>query len=333
MKTNLNWKTPDFYKIVRRYTMELILVGMIIALSLFADGFATYTNLLGILRSAAITGVIAFGMTMTIIGGEIDLSVGSAIALSAVMTATLTGKIADAGILSLEYAVVAAMIVSLIIGAIIGFINGFIRTKFNMPSFIITLAMLNVLHGLASVISGGFPITTLPMWYNFIGAGRIGSVPVAVIWLLIVFAITSIVMNYSRFGREVYAVGGNPEAARLSGINVKGVKIIIMVVVQVMAAFAGIIFSALVMSGSSTFGRGREIDVISAVIIGGASLNGGIGKIRGTFMGIIFLGIVMNAMTLLGVDIFVQHIFRGLLILFAVLLYTVQNQKQLRTRK
>jgi len=133
-------------------------------------------------------------------------------------------------------------------------------------------------------------------------------------------------MNLTKFGREVYAVGGNPEAARLSGINVTKVKIIILVAVQVLAAFSGIILSAQVMSGSSTFGRGYEMDVISAVIIGGASLNGGIGKVWGTMIGIIFLGVINNGMTLFGVGDFEKYIVRGMLILLAVLLNTIQIQ-------
>ena len=326
-------KVLDFRKIKNKYMMEFILVGLVVLLTLFAKGFATTPNLLGILRNVAITGVIAFGMTMTIIGGEIDLSVGSSIALSAVVTATVTGKIAGAGILSMDYAVIVAMIVALILGALIGLLNGFLRTRFNLPSFIITLAMLNVLYGLSAIISKGFPITTLPIWYNYIGAGQIGPIPVPAIWLIIIFVITRVIMNYTRFGREVYAVGGNPEASRLSGINVKKVKIIILVVVQVMAAFAGIILSAQVMSGSSTFGRGYEMDVISSVIIGGASLFGGIGKVWGTFIGIIFLGIIMNGMTLLGVDDYVKYLVRGSLILLAVLVNTVQLESMSKSTK
>jgi len=146
------------------------------------------------------------------------------------------------------------------------------------------------------------------------------------VWLLIVFAVVFVIMNLTRFGREVYAVGGNPESARLSGINVTMVKIVILVAVQMLAALSGIILSAQVMSGSSTFGRGYEMDVISAVIIGGASLNGGIGKVWGTMIGIVFLGVINNGMTLFGVGDFEKYIVRGLLILFAVLLNTIQVQ-------
>jgi len=281
----------------------------------------------------AITGVVAFGMTMVIIGGEIDLSVGSTIALSAVLTAYIPVKLTELG-LNPDIAVIAGMIASLLVGALIGLFNGFIRTRYNIPSFITTLAMLNVLYGIAAVLSKGFPITISSSWYSFIGAGQIFrgenflGIPAPGIWLILVFIGVAIVMNRMRFGREVYAVGGNQESSRLSGINVKKVKIVIMMVVQILAAFAGIILSSQVMAGSPQFGRGYEMDIISAVIIGGASLNGGIGKTWGTFIGIIFLGVILNGMTLLGVDDYVKYIVRGSIILIAVLINTIQLQRR-----
>jgi ribose/xylose/arabinose/galactoside ABC-type transport system permease subunit len=319
--------TFNLSNFTKKYMMELILSFITLVLILAAPGFFTFPNILNIFRNVALAGVISFGMTMTIIGGEIDLSVGSSIALSAVLTATITGALDKAGIMPMETAVFVAMGCALVVGMLIGLFNGFIRTRFNIPSFIITLAMLNVIYGSAALISKGFPVTTLPDWYNWIGAGRIfGVFPVPAVWLLIVFAIVFVIMNLTRFGREVYAVGGNPESARLSGINVTMVKIVILVAVQMLAALSGIILSAQVMSGSSTFGRGYEMDVISAVIIGGASLGGGIGKVWGTMIGIVFLGVINNGMTLFGVGDFEKYIVRGLLILFAVLLNTIQVQ-------
>ena len=319
--------TFNLSNFTKKYMMELILSFITLVLILAAPGFFTFPNILNIFRNVALAGVISFGMTMTIIGGEIDLSVGSSIALSAVLTATITGALDKAGIMPMETAVFVAMGCALVVGMLIGLFNGFIRTRFNIPSFIITLAMLNVIYGTAALISKGFPVTTLPDWYNWIGAGRIfGVFPVPAVWLLIVFAVVFVIMNLTRFGREVYAVGGNPESARLSGINVTMVKIVILMAVQMLAALSGIILSAQVMSGSSTFGRGYEMDVISAVIIGGASLNGGIGKVWGTMIGIVFLGVINNGMTLFGVGDFEKYIVRGLLILFAVLLNTIQVQ-------
>lgn len=319
--------TRNFTRFLTKYMMEIILAIIVLFLVLAAPGFFTLRNILNIFRNVAITGVISFGMTMVIIGGEIDLSVGSAIALSAVITTTVTGKIAETGAMPMDTAVLIGMLASLTVGLIIGLFNGFIRTKFNIPSFIITLAMLNVLYGVSALISKGFPVTTLPDWYNWIGAGRFFNlIPVPALWLLLAFVVVFIIMNLTKLGREIYAVGGNPEAARLSGINVTFVKITVMATVQVLAAFSGIILSAQVMAGSSTFGRGYEMDVISAVIIGGVSLSGGIGKVWGTLIGIIFLGVINNGMTLFGVGDFEKYVVRGGLILFAVLLNTIQVQ-------
>ncbi len=231
--------------------MELILGSLIVVLIFTAPGFFSLPNILNIFRNVALAGVISFGMTMTIIGGEIDLSVGASIALSSVLTATIAGALAKAGIMPLESAVVIGMMCALIVGSVIGLINGIIRTRYGIPSFIITLAMLNVIYGSAALISKGFPVTTLPDWYNWIGAGRLfGLFPVPAVWLLLIFAIVFVIMNLTRFGREVYAVGGNPESARLSGINVTKIKILVLIAVQVMAAFSGIILSAQVMSAS-----------------------------------------------------------------------------------
>lgn len=333
-KTQLRDTAGRISLISKRFMMEIILAIIVIVLIVTAPGFFTLGNILNIFRNVAITGVISFAMTMVIIGGEIDLSVGSSIALSAVITATVTGKLAGSGLMSMNAAVWVAMLVALLVGACIGLFNGFIRTKYNIPSFIATLAMLNVLYGVAAIISKGFPVTTLPNWYNWIGAGRFFNlIPVPALWLAIAFIVVYIIMNKTTLGREIYAVGGNPEAARLSGINVKFIKIIILMIVQILAAFAGIILSAQVMSGSSTFGRGYEMEVIAAVIIGGTSLSGGIGKAWGTLIGVIFMGVINNGMTLFGVGDFQKYVVRGLLILGAVMLNTIQLQSLQKVKK
>ncbi|GKX28094.1 ribose ABC transporter permease [Vallitalea longa] len=314
-------------KFSSNHILEIILFIVSIIIAFSAPGFFTSGNLLNILRNASLKGVIAFGMTMVIITGEIDLSISSTVALSGVITGTVAGKIASTGIMSLEYSVIIGMIVAILAAALVGLVNAIIHTKFNIPTFIITLAMLNIVYGLAAIISKGFPVTTFPAWYSKIGAGQIGSIPIPAIILLVVFFIVWMVMDYTKFGRSVYAVGGNRESARLSGINVKFVKIIVLVMVQVTAAIAGIMVSSQVMSGAHPFGKGWEMDVISSVIIGGASLTGGIGKVKGTFIGIIFLGVLLNGMTLLNINEYVQYVVRGGLILMAVLINTVQSRK------
>ncbi|MGI1691720.1 ABC transporter permease [Thermoanaerobacter uzonensis] len=310
------------------YILESILLLISIFIAITAPGFLTTSNLLNILKNISMQGVIAFGMTMVIIAGEIDLSVGSMVGLTGVIVALTAGKLTDAGIMPLQYSVVVGIILAFIVAAFVGFINGWLLTTFRMPSFIITLAMLNALYGAAAIISKGFPVTTLPLWYSVLGAGQIFSIPVPAIILVLVFVVVSIIMNNTKFGRAVYAVGGNAEAARLSGVDVRKVKITVMVVVQILAALGGVLVSSQVMAGSSTFGRGWELNVIAAVIIGGASLFGGIGKVWGTFIGLIFIGILVNGMTLLNINEYVQYIVKGLLILVAVLINNLQTQKR-----
>ena len=320
--------TFNLKSFLNKYTLEIILLIIFIALTIMSPGFLTPGNLLNILRNISLQGVIAFGMTMVIIAGEIDLSIGSTVGLTGVIIALTTGLLAKLGI-PMNYGVLAGIALSIIVSIIIGLFNGWLLTYFKMPSFIITLGMMAVLFGVAAVLSKGFPVTTLPEWYNKIGAGQIFSIPIPAIILLIIFAIVYIIMNHTKFGRSVYAVGGNPEAARLSGINVKRVKLTVMVYVQVLAALGGIIVSSQVMAGSQTFGRGWELIVISSVIIGGVSLFGGIGRVWGTLIGLIFLGVIINGMTLLNINEYIQYIVRGSLIIVAVLI----NALQVKTTK
>jgi len=325
MEVHMKTASFNFQKFLKTYVMEIVLVIISICIAFSAPGFLTAANLLNILRNTSLKGVIAFGMTMVIICGEIDLSISSTVAMSGIITALVSGKLASAGIMPMEYGVILGVLLAMIVAALIGTFNGWVRTKFNIPTFIITLAMMNVLYGLSAILSKGFPVTTLPAWFSVLGAGQIAGIPVPAIILIIVFALIHIVMQYTKFGRSVYAAGGNPESARLSGVNVKRVKIVVMIAVQVLAALGGIMCSSQVMSGAHNFGKGWEMDVIASVIIGGASMNGGIGKVRGTFVGLIFLGVLMNGMTLLNINEYIQYVVRGGLILAAVLVNTLQS--------
>jgi ribose/xylose/arabinose/galactoside ABC-type transport system permease subunit len=317
-------------KFLNKRMLEVILVLLVAALSVSTRGFLTVSNLLNILRNMSLQGCIAFGMTMVIISGEIDLSIGSTVALTGVIIGLTTGRLSRAAGIPMDQAVIIGIVLSLLVAALAGLFNGWLLTRFKMPSFIITLAMMNVLYGLAAIISNGFPVTSLPKWYNVFGAGRIFNViPVPALMLLVVFAINFMIMGYTKFGRSVYAVGGNAEAARLSGINVKKVKITVMVAVQICSALSGILVSSQVMSGAFSFGKGWEMTAISSVIIGGASLNGGMGSVSRTLVGLIFLGVLINGMTLLNVNEYAQYVVRGMLILIAVLINTVQTQKKM----
>jgi ribose/xylose/arabinose/galactoside ABC-type transport system permease subunit len=312
--------------IVNEGILEIILVIFCFVLSFLAPGFLTADNLLNVLRNVSMQGVIAFGMTMVIIAGEIDLSVGSAVAFAGCLTAFITGALAGDSVgMPMPAAVAIAIVVTLGVGFCIGTFTGVMRTRYQVPSFITTLALMTGLSGAAELITNGFPLTPFPSWYNFIGGGYLLGVPFPALIFLLTFAALQFLMNYTTFGRSVYAVGGNAEAARLSGINVHRVKRLVLGTTAFLAALSGIMQSSEIMSGTATTAKGWELDVIAAVIIGGTSLMGGIGRIWGTMVGVVFLGVIINGMTLLNVSEYWQHVVRGALILIAVLLNLMQK--------
>jgi ribose/xylose/arabinose/galactoside ABC-type transport system permease subunit len=304
--------------------MELVLLVVCVVLAIVEPRFRTMTNFFGVLRDVSKQGIIAFGMTMVIISGEIDLSVGSAVAFAGCLTAYLTQSLS--GSFPVPLAILISAAASVALGFGIGCATGFVRVRFRVPTFIITLAWMTVLRGAAKLITGGFSLAPFPEWYGDVGAGYLfGTIPFAALVLLAVFGGAHFLMNYTSFGRAIYAVGGNAEAARLSGINVWRVKILVMGIVAGLAALAGVMQSAEIMSGRPTAGRGWELEVISAVIIGGTSLMGGVGRVRGTLMGVVFLGVLLKAMTMQNVKDDWQPVVMGALILAAVLVNRAQS--------
>ncbi|MCQ2437009.1 MAG: ABC transporter permease [Clostridia bacterium] len=311
------------------HIIEILLIIFVLIMSFASKNFLTWNNIMNILRNQALKGVIAFGMTMVIISGQIDLSVGSQVALAGVIVARCCRDLPGATGMSVTVACLLGMVIAVLAAVVMGVIHAFAQHKFNMPAFIVTLASLNLMYGLAGMICEGFPIANaFPQWFLQIGIGRIpspfGAIPIPAIILIVVFLIAYFVMKYTTTGRSVYAVGGNTEAARLSGIHVFSTKVIVFSAVQVMCVLAAFMHSAQVASGSYSFGKGWEVDVISAVVIGGTSMNGGHGKPWGTLMGVLFLGVVVNAMTILNVDVYTQYVIRALLMFFAVLMATFQ---------
>ncbi len=314
---------------IQNYILETVLVALIIIFAFSAPGFFTLRNVMNVLRNVSMQGIIAFAMTLVIISGEIDLSVGSAVAFASCLTAFLTDKLANGALgMNLEAAIFISIAAALIAGFGIGTFTGFFRTKFKVPTFITTLALMTALSGAANLLTNGFPITPFPEWYNFFGGGYILGIPFPAIIFLVSFGIIYFLSNFTTFGRSVYAIGGNEEAARLSGIKVKKVKILVMGLVGALAALSGILISSQIMSGTPTTAKGWELDIISAVIIGGVSLQGGAGRIWSTFIGVVFLGIIINGMTLLNVSEYWQYVVKGLLILVAVLLNQLQDMKR-----
>lgn len=314
-------------RFTRHSVLEIILAILCLVLAFRAEGFFSKINLLNVLRNVSMQGVIAFGMTMVIISGEIDLSVGSAVAFSGCLTAWFTGFFAAHG-MPMPTAVVVSICISLGAGMCIGCTTGMLRTRFGVPTFIATLAWMTVLKGASELITDGFPLTPFPDWYNFIGGGYLFGVPFPALLFLAVFALTQLVMGYTAFGRWVYAVGGNTEAARISGIDVRKVKIGVMGAVGLLAALSGVMQSSQIMSGAATTAVGWELDIISAVIIGGTSLMGGSGTIWGTLVGVVFLGVLVNGMTLMNISEYWQHVVRGALILTAVLINLAPGKRR-----
>jgi sugar transport system permease protein len=313
-------------KYVKSSIMELILLTLCIILAFKAENFFSTDNLLNVLRNVSMQGIIAFGMTMVIISGEIDLSVGSMVAFSGCVTAFLTQSFFSAG-LPMEFAIILAVLLTLLLGFLVGSASGYLRMKLQVPTFISTLAWLTALFGISELITNGFPLTPFPMWYNFIGGGYVLGIPFPAIIFILTFFIIHFVMNNTSYGRCIYAVGGNSEVARLSGINVNRIKISVMGIVAFLAALSGIMQSSEIMSGSANTARGWELDVIASVIIGGTSLMGGSGSVRGTLIGVIFLGVLVNGMTLLNINEYWQHVVRGALILGAVMINRIQFNK------
>ncbi len=312
----------------RHSFLELVLLVLCVLLAFIAPGFFTAANALNVLRNVSMQGIIALGMTAVIIAGEIDLSVGSAVAFAGCWTAYITGLLTGPGFgLPAGLAVPVAIVLAAATGCALGGCAGILRTRFGVPSFISTLALMTGLSGAAELITNGFPLTPFPGWYNVIGGGYLLGVPVPALVFVAVFAAMHLVMNNTTFGRAVYAVGGNAEASRLSGIDVRRIKVTVLALTSTFAAMAGIMQSSEIMSGTATTAKGWELDVIAAVIIGGTSLAGGAGTIRGTMVGVIFLGVIINGMTLLNVNEYWQHIVRGALILGAVLINRMQSPR------
>ena len=340
MNTVENQMTSQkIWRLVDRYKMEIILILLIVASSIMSPVFLTLSNWMTILGGrSAMKGIIAFGMTFVIICGEIDLSIGSTVGISGIICAEIMISMTNAGASSVV-AGIAGIVAALLVGVVIGLINGLLMVTFHMPSFIVTLGMTNAVYGLAQIIAP-YTVTGLPTWYKWFGSGRLfqfGEVeaatlrnlpPVPVMFLLILFVAALILLTRTKFGRAVYAVGGNAESARLSGINVKAVRVAVMTIVQFCAAFAGIIMSSSVTSASFTFGVGWEMDVIASVIIGGASLAGGSGTALGTMIGVIFLGVVNDIMALCSVSTAMQYVVQGGLVVFAVLLNSIHIRRK-----
>lgn len=287
------------------------LFALIIIISMLSSAFFTSYNILSVLRQASINGLIAFGMMFVILSSGIDLSVGSTLAFSSLIMAKMIQIGVDSPI---------AILVSLVIGVIIGVINGLLISKGKLQPMIATLSTMMVLRGLTLFISNGVPVSKLGEgMIGWIGRGDFVSIPVPVYILILIFLVIYFILNRTVFGKRVYAIGGNARAARLSGIEVEKYLIYVYMFSGLLAALAGVILTSRIDSAVPTAGISYEMNAIAAVVIGGASLTGGRGKVTGTLIGILIIAVLINGLNLLGTSAYLQQIITGLIIITAVI--------------
>ena len=299
--------------VIERLGPLLGLIILVVVITILNNSFIAPSNIFNLLRQVSINGLIAFGMTFVILTGGIDLSVGSILALSSALMALMMTSGVDP---------ILAICIGGLIGAVLGAMNGMLVAFGKMAPFIVTLATMTIFRGLTLVVTDGNPITNLGDSYAFqlFGKGYFFGIPVPAVTMLIVFIILYIVLHKTVFGKNVYAIGGNEKASFISGIKVNRVKIFIYSISGLMAAIAGAILTSRLNSAQPTAGTAYELDAIAAVVLGGTSLSGGKGRIFGTLVGVLIIGVLNNGLNLLGVSSFYQQVIKGIVILIAVLI-------------
>ncbi len=316
-------KGPNAFAIFQRFGPLLFLLVLITIFTALKPTFIDPINVFNIMRAISITGLIALGMTFVILTAGIDLSVGSLLAFCG-MVAAIVAKGGNANTLALAtggqqgFGWFAALLAAILTGAIMGSVQGFTITRLKVPPFVVTLGGLTIFRGLTLTLSNGGPISGFTPDMRWFGTGLIGPVPVPVIIFAIFAIICHLVLRYTRYGRAVYAVGGNAEAARLSGIRVDRVLISVYIIVGFFAGLAAFVLSARLNSSEAVAGIGYELTVISAVVIGGTSLFGGIGSIGGTVVGAALIGVLQSGLQFNNVSSYTQSIIIGLILILAV---------------
>ncbi len=312
-------KDNRFRTFVGRSGLLLALVLLFVILASVAPNFLSARNMFNVLRQVSFVGIIACGMGLALIGAEVDLSVGSVVALTSSLLGVLSVK--------LGWPIVPAILVVLAEATLVGAFAGWIRVRWDIPGLIVTIALMLSLRGMAFVLTNAYPIPITNESFAFLGGGYVLGIPFPAIVFLAMMGLFGFISTRTVYGRSVYAVGGNAEATRLSGIPVNRVRITIFATTGFLAAVSGVLLTARLNSGYAGVGTGWEFDCIAAVIIGGTSLFGGEGSILGTLLGVLFIGLLGNGMVLLGVNPYLQDVARGVIILLAVLLSALQRPK------
>ena len=320
MSSQVKQNKLDIKELLIKYKSLVGLLALIAIVSVLSPSFLSTKNIFNILRQTSVNGIIAAGMTFVILTGGIDLSVGSILAISGAICAS---------ILVNGQNIVIAVLAALLVGAVVGFLNGFIITKGKLQPFIATLATMTILRGLTLVYTDGKPITLgsgeLALNFGQIGGGKILGIPTPALIMILVFLVCAYVLKNTKMGRYTYALGSNEEATKLSGLNTDKIKIAVYTLSGILASIAGIIITSRLFSAQPTAGDGYELDAIAAVVLGGTSLTGGKGKISGTIIGALIIGVLSNALNILDVSSYYQMMVKGAVILIAVLLDRKNN--------
>ena len=301
-----------------KYSFAIVFVLLVVYLSFATSKFLTVSNIVNVFRQVSNQGIIAVGMTMILIMGQIDLSVGALVAFAAVLNAIF---------LKWGLSIPLSILATLGVTCLWGVLNGYVTARFRLHAFLVTMATMTLIRGVTYTLTGGYPVGGLPQDFFIYGSGQLGFIPYPVLYMIAIFLIGAFVMSSTTFGRSIYALGGNEDAARLSGINVERVKIGVFVVSAVVSGISGLVLSSRLMAGSPEIGIGWELDIVAAVIIGGTNIVGGEGKLSGTLLGVLFIGVLSNGMILLDITPYMQKVVRGLVILGAVILNSLQEKR------
>ncbi len=324
----------DFFGFAARFAPLIFLILLMAVFAIAEPRFMSQVNLFNIARQVSVTGLLAIGMTFVILTAGIDLSIGSLLAFAGLVAAAVAkGGLSDrftVGDDTIGYGWPLAALAAIAVGMAGGLIQGLAITKLKVPPFVVTLGGMSVFRGAALLFAAGGPISGFDKGFAWWGQGKIGPVPVPVILFLICAITAHIVLRYARFGRRVYAVGGNPEAARLSGLNVNGIIASVYVIMGFFAGLCAFVLSARLNSAEAVAGTGYELTVIASVVIGGTSLFGGVGTIFGTVIGSLLIGVLLNGLVILNVSSYIQQIIIGVIIVLAVSFDTFAKSRRRR---
>ncbi len=315
MKTN---SVTTYFK--RNIGTIIGLIVLIVIVSLATPKFLTQSNMLNLLKANSVNAIISCGMLMAILMGEIDISVGSIVGLSGVVAAyTIT---------NLNFPVYVVVPLTILVGGLVGVVNGFFISYLQVPAFVATLATQCIGRGLTEILTNGVTIRIRNDFYTGLGNKTIGGISITIFYAGFVLILTWFLLNRTRFGYYVYALGGNKTAAQYSGVNVRKFNMLPYVLIGLFSGLGGMIWSARLGSAAAMLGNGFEMDAIAAVVIGGTSMSGGVGTVGGTFIGILIIGVITNGLNLMGINAFWQDVFKGVIIMAAVVFDVLRKRKK-----